>query len=126
MIQFVYEVHDTWPQTGALTVRVPKMEVEIRVTPTTAQRRAKGYLTAEVAMAFRPGEPVLVWGVRRVWRMPVYLHLRGCGQVGHLGTIDVDALSGEVIPLAPEQIAAMQERADELAAHFTPTPATGS
>ncbi len=99
MIQLVYEVQETWPQEGALTLRVPTMEAMIRITPAAAQRRAKGYLTAEVAIAFRPGEPVLVWGVRQVWRMPVYLHLRGCGQVGHLGTIDVDALTGEVIPL---------------------------
>ena len=92
------------------------------MSPVVAQRRAKGYLMAEVALAFRPGDPVLVMGVRQVWRMPVYLHLRGCGQVGQLGVIDVDAHSGEVLALSRVQISAMQERADELAAHFTPAP----
>ena len=126
MIQVVYEVQQAWPKDGAFKLSVPNLEAEIVVSPVLAQRRAKGYLTAEVAMSFRPGEPVLVLGTDRVWRMPVYLHLRGCGQVGHLGTIDVDALSGKVIALSPDQIAAMQKRANDLAAHFTSTPtATG-
>ena len=123
MIQVVYEVQQAWPKDGALKLSVPNLEAEIVVSPALARRRAKGYLTAEVAMSFRPGEPVLVLGDEKVWRMPIYLHLRGCGQVGHLGTIDVDALSGKVITLSPDQIAAMQGRADELAAHFTPAPA---
>ena len=122
MIQVVYEVQDAWPQEGALRLSVPTLEAEVAVSPVVAQRRAKGYLTAEVALAFRPGDPVLVMGVRQVWRMPVYLHLRSCGQVGQLGMIDVDAHSGEVLALSRVQISAMQERADELAAHFTPAP----
>ena len=122
MIQVVYEVKEVWPMEGGLKLSVQTLEAEVTISPVMAQRRAKGYLTAEVALAFRPGDPVLVMGSRQVWRMPVYLHLRGCGQVGHLGAIDVDALSGEVLPLTQNQIAAMQERADELAAHFTSAP----
>jgi hypothetical protein len=122
MIQVVYEVQQAWPKDGAFKLSVPNLEAEIVISPALARRRAKGYLTAEVAMSFRPGEPVLVLGADKVWRMPICLHLRGFGQVGQLGTIDVDALSGKVIALSPNQVAAMQERADELAAHFTPAP----
>ncbi|HSN77364.1 MAG TPA: hypothetical protein VL334_20025 [Anaerolineae bacterium] len=90
------------------------------------RRRAQGYLTEHVAMALRPGEPVLVWGDKPVWRTPVWLHLRGHGQVAAVGSLDVDAATGEVIPLSPDQIRGMQDRADVFARRLTPqTTAAG-
>ena len=126
MVQVVYEYREPWPAAGSLHLQVPPLEAEILVSPTLARRRAKGYLTAEVALVFRPGDPMLIWGQRRVWRMPVYLHLRGFGPVAVLGTIDVDAMTGDVVMLDPTETAAMQERADEIAAHFAPSPAAAS
>ena len=97
----------------------------VRVTGVEAKRRAQGYLTVEVAMALRPGEPSLVGGNQPVWRMPVWLHLRGLGQVESLGSLDVDATTGEVVPLSPTEIQTTQDRADaiahRLAPHSTPT-----
>ncbi len=84
------------------------------------RRHAQGYLTEHVAMALRPGEPVLVWGDKPVWRIPVWLHLRGHGQVAAVGSLDVDAATGEVIPLSPDQIRGMQDRADVFARRLTP------
>lgn len=85
------------------------------VTGTEAKRRAQGYLTVEVAMALRPGEPSLVGGLKPVWRMPVWLHLRGFGQVESLGSVDVDAATGEVVPLSLVEIQKMQDGADAIA-----------
>jgi hypothetical protein len=115
-----------WPSEGTLRFEVPGVTGEISVSPDLARRRAKGYLSREVALAFRPGEPVLVWGSRPVWRMTIHLFLRGYGQVAELGVVEVDAISGEVIPLAPAQIAAMQGQANAIARRLTPpTGATG-
>lgn len=126
MIQVLYEYANTWPQTGVLKLEVPEIVGEIQIPPAMASRRAKGYLTCEVGMAFRPDNPVLVWGEQPVWRMFIYLHLRGFGPTATLGTIDVDARSGEVIPLTTEQIITMQDRADELATRLAPpTDPTG-
>lgn len=124
MFQVVYEYGETWPEKGALTLEVPPITGKIQVSPDLAKRRAKGYLTCEVGMAFRPGEPMLIWGKRPVWRMPIHLHLRNYGQVATFGSIDVDATTREIIPLPAEQITLMQDRADELAARLAPTPET--
>lgn len=90
------------------------------------RRHAQGYLTEHVAMALRPGEPVLVWGDKPVWRTPVWLYLRGHGQVAAVGSLDVDAATGEVIPLSSDQIRGMQDRADAFARRLAPqTTAAG-
>ncbi|HNU05768.1 MAG TPA: hypothetical protein PKL67_16635 [Anaerolineae bacterium] len=89
------------------------------VTGAEAKRRAQGYLTVEIAMALRPGEPRLLGGPQPVWRMPVWLHLRGFGQVESLGSLDVDATTGEVVPLSPVDVQKMQDRADAIARHLT-------
>lgn len=84
------------------------------------RRRLQGYLTEHVAMALRPGEPVLVWGDKPVWRTPVWLYLRGHGQVAAVGSLDIDAAAGEVIPLSSDQIRGMQDRADVFARRLAP------
>lgn len=90
------------------------------------RRHAQGYLTEHVAMALRPGEPILVWGDKPVWRTPVWLYLRGHGQVAAVGSVDVDAATGEIIPLSPDQIRGMQDRADVFARRLAPqTTAAG-
>jgi len=122
MIQVVYEYAADWPEDGPLQVNVPPLSAEITVSPDAARRRANGYLTCDVAMAFRPGNPTLILRNRPVWRMPVYLHLRGVGQVARLGSIEVDANTREVIPLSPAQIAKMQEQANDLAIRLSPQP----
>ena len=126
MFQVIYEYTETWPEKGALTLEVPPIIGKIQVSPDLAKRRAKGYLTCEVGMAFRPGEPMFVWGERPLWRMPIHLHLRGYGQVATFGLIAVDATTREVIPLPVEQIMMIQDRADELATRLTsPTEPAG-
>ncbi len=120
MFQVVVEHPDIPLVDGVLKLAVPQVAGEIRITPDQAKRHAKGYLTAQVAMSFRPGQPVLVWGERPLWRMMIYLHLRKYGQVATLGEIDVDAMTGDVLFLSAEQITRIQDRADELAARLTP------
>lgn len=92
---------------------------EVFVSREEARRRAQSYLTVDVAMALRPGEPSLLGGSQPVWRMPVWLHLRGFGQVATLGLLDVDAATGEVIPLSLIEIKEMQDKADVFARRLT-------
>lgn len=121
MFQVIYEQTANWPESGAFIVRTPPLEGEIQVSPDSARRRANGYLARYVALAMEAGDPVLVWGQKPVWRMAVYLTLRGWGQVAKLGEIDVNALTREVLPLSNPQITEMQDRADAIAARLTPT-----
>lgn len=92
---------------------------DILVSREEAVRRAQGYLTVEIAMALRPDEPSLLGGNHPLWRMPVWLHLRGIGRVAIVGHLDVDATTGEVIPLTAVAIKEMQDRADVFAQRLT-------
>ena len=122
MFQVIYEQATTWPESGGFTVKTPPLEVEIQVSPDSARRRANGYLARYVGLAMEAGEPALMWGQKPVWRMPIYLTLRGWGQVAKLGELDVDALTREVFPFSHTQIKEMQDRADAIATRLTPTP----
>lgn len=122
MFQVIYEQTPTWPENGAFTVKTPPLEVEVQVSPDSARRRANGYLARYVGFAMEAGDPALVWGQKPVWRMPVYLTLRGWGQIAKLGEIDVDAITREALPLSSIQITEMQDRADAIAARLTATP----
>jgi hypothetical protein len=119
MFQVVHECHALWSAEGVLTIKTPALEGTIQVSPDSARRRANGYLARYVALAMEAGEPMLAWGERPRWRMPVYLHLRGFGQVAKLGEIEVDAMTREVIPLSKDQITEMQDRADAIASRLT-------
>lgn len=121
MFQVLVEHPEVQLTDGVMKLAVPQLVGEIRITQEQAKRIAKGYLTAHVAMSFRPGDPILVWGEQPLWRMDIYLHLRYYGQIAELGCIDVDAMSGTVLPFTTEQITQLQDRANELAARFTPS-----
>jgi len=118
MFRIVYEYQKTWPEDGPLRLEAQFIG-EITVTPTVARRRAAGFLAGHVTMMVRAGEPVLALGEQPVWRVPACLHLPGLGEVSTIGSIDVDALTGEIILLSLGQIAAMQRRADDIATRFT-------
>ena len=121
MFSILQEYTSAWPMEGAVQVQAPPIEGKVQVTPDAARRRANSYLSLEVAMEFQPGEPVLVWRDRPVWRMPIHLHLRPLGELATLGTIEVDAMTRTVIPLSEKQIQQLRARAHELVAHLTPT-----
>ena len=121
MFQVIYECEESWPIDQPLRIA---FQAEIPVSPQLAERRANVYLGMHIGMALLAHEPVLFWGTKPVWRLPVSLCLRGAGKVGKLGSIDVDARSGQVIHLAEEQITEWQRCADDLVARSTPTTAS--
>ncbi len=123
MVAILQEYTIAWPTEGAVQVQAPSIEGKVQVSPDAARRRANSYLSLEVAMEFQPGEPLLVWRDRPVWRMPVNLHLRPLGELATLGTIEVDAMTRAVIPFSDNQIQQMRERAHELVAYLTPPTA---
>ncbi len=119
MFQIAYQHNQTWPDDGPIHIQTPALEGDIHVSPDSARRRANGYLARYVAMAAEAGSPSLLWGRSPHWQMPIYLSLRGLGQVAILGTIEVDARTRDVVPLSAEQITDMQNRADAIAQRLT-------
>jgi len=118
MFQVMLEYDEPWSDGESHRVEA-HFTCEIAIAPIIAQRRARTFLAMAVTMMTRVGIPVLVLGERPVWRVPAYFSVPHLGEVGTLGAIEVDARSGEIIPLTPEQIAAMQNRAHAIATCLT-------
>lgn len=125
-MEVVYELTEGWPKQGSLQITVPSMAVDIPVSPDTARRRANGYLGMHVGLLLGASEPQLIVGDKPFWKLLVNLHLPSIGCVGQVGTVKVDAITGEVIPLTPKTIQLLQDRAHVLIVHFTPTTESGS
>ncbi len=123
MVRIIYEHAQEWPVEGPLTVDA-RLQGVITIPPDTARRRANGYFAQEIALFLIAGEPVLVLGEPSVWRIPAILRLRGLGEVATVGSLNVNAHTGEPLPLTSEQIEEIRKRANELAARFTPTTET--
>ena len=115
MFQIVYEYTNPWPKEGPLRMEL-QYAGEIAVSPDQARRRANGFLSREVALFAEADTPVLMLGSRPIWRMNVHLMLRGKGDLGQIGILDVDAVTGEVIPLSEQQIREIQIHARTIVA----------
>jgi hypothetical protein len=121
-VRIVYEHSETWPADGPLRVEAT-ISAEIPVSPDVARRRANGYLAREVALFLVAGEPMLILNDQSCWQIPVILQLRGYGNVVEVGTITVDAQSGQVCPLSDEETQLLRDRAHDIAARLTPAAA---
>jgi post-segregation antitoxin (ccd killing protein) len=71
------------------------VEATIHVDAKTARKRATAWLASEVGNMLMAGTPQLVIAAQTVWRLPVLLTSSLSGIVGEVGTVDVDAATGE-------------------------------
>jgi hypothetical protein len=116
MTQIILEC-STLPDTGPIAIQVDYAG-EIKVKAEAARRKANAYLLTTVTnLSYAGHESGLVFGEHLVWRFPAMLALPSYGEIGPIGTIDVDAASGDTrsVPLSPTLISQMQERANALA-----------
>ena len=79
----------------------PNFEISVVATINTsakvARRQAIHWVVSEVGNMLTIGTPSLIIGQQTVWRLPVILTSSTIGTVGEVGTIDVDAESGETL-----------------------------
>ena len=80
-----------------------------------ARRKTNGYLSLNAAMSFSATDSVFVPGEPPIWQMTIRFRLPSLGTLATLGIMDVDAWTGEVLPLSQEQIKWMQDRANAIA-----------
>ena len=86
-----------------------------------ARRAANGYLSHHVGIPFGAIEGIFVPLARPLWQFAIQFNLPRLGQLGIMGTIDVDAETGKPIPLATEVICKIQDRADVIVQFYTQT-----
>jgi hypothetical protein len=84
---------------GQLDITIT-IRATIEIDAATAQRRATGWLVSEVGNLLLGDAPSLVIADRVVWRVPVLLTSPERGVVGQIGTVDIDAQTGDVLSSA--------------------------
>ena len=73
------------------------LSTQVNVTDFTAQRKVSKVLLDQVGNLLYGERPTLVAGRRLLWRVPVWVALPTTGPSGQVGTVDVDAQTGEVL-----------------------------
>lgn len=79
-----------------------------------ARRRANGYLTEQLGLHYSAIDGQLVAQDQPVWQFAIRFRLPRRGAVGTVGTLSVDARTGDPLPLTPRQLKQMQGRAHAL------------
>jgi len=91
------------PQTTPTYLNV-HVAVTLNVTADEARRRVNRQAVTELGTGLVAREPELVIVKEQVaWRVPIVLSLPGLGDLGQVGTIDVDALTGDLALDTPTQ-----------------------
>lgn len=114
------------PEDGAWRIEVPAMTLDVSIDPETARRRANGYLVTYVSMMLHALNPILILDDPPVWRLSLSLRLRDIGDVAILGTVDINAHTGEVDSLTTAQIRMIQDQANAIVTRFAPATAGSS
>ncbi|MDY7079800.1 MAG: hypothetical protein SXV54_23195 [Chloroflexota bacterium] len=101
------------PTTGILTVQV-NQAVQINVSAEEAQRKVSVFVLTKISNLMHGEMPTLILGERVYWRVPVHLTFPTTGDVGPVGSIDVDVSNGELYA-TPGIIAAIETHAQSIA-----------
>jgi hypothetical protein len=97
------------------------------ILPSQAKVKVTGYIAEHIAFfATAEDQPEWVESTPPLWRVATALRLRGQGKVCELGTVDVNSLTGDVLPLSDKEISLRQKRARHAAETVTPSAATTS
>ncbi len=91
----------------------------VHVPAVVARRKVNVFVCNEISYLMGSGTPELVGGERTVWRVPVLLTFPRHGAVGTVGTIDVDAETGDLLT-TPSLIEEITRNAEALAARLPP------
>lgn len=74
-----------------------------------ARKKADQYLRSSLSMHYGASDPILVEDNSFLWQLTIQFKMYEVGPVT-LGTLDVNAITGEVIPLSTDEITRIRER----------------
>jgi len=112
---------ESLPKSGRLEVDI-KVTAEVNVSAYAAKQKVNNFVLSEISYMMHAGDPSLVVDERISWRVPIILSQTSQGDVGEVGTIDVDVETGQ-IHTTPHLIQAIQARAQGLASSSPSAPA---
>jgi hypothetical protein len=91
-----------------------KVTADVNVSACVARRNVNDFVLSEISYMMHAGAPTLVLAEHVCWRVPVILSLTSQGDVGEVGTIDVNVETGQM-HVSPQLIAEINARAEGLA-----------
>jgi len=100
------------------SVRLQIVPSRVQVSAETARRKVNRFLLDQVSYLLGAGYPELAKEIHLVWRVPVVLAYPDRGVVGQVGTIDVNAETGDTLT-PPHVVETIQINAKALAARTT-------
>lgn len=106
-------------ETGVLNLQMDR-RIEIRFSSTQVRRIVSRFIHLDVSTQLHAETPVLVIGEDGVasWHVPIHLTFPTLGDIGCIGYLYVDPLTGET-DTSLDTIERLQESADALAQRFT-------
>jgi hypothetical protein len=91
------ELTETAVPAGAKVKIEFSLTADVNVTDFTAQRKVSKLLLDEAGNLLYGEKPSLVAGRHLLWRVPVWVALPTTGPLGQVGTLDVEAQTGEIL-----------------------------
>lgn len=114
------EIEQVPLNSGRLSVHI-EVAADMNISAFAARQKVTGFVADEISTQLHGKEPTLVVGERIRWRVPVWLSLPPSGDLGEVGSIEVDVESGQ-LEITEALIQEITLRASDLAnrtAHTT-------
>ena len=113
---------ESLPKSGRLEVDI-KVTADVNISAYAARQKVNGFVLSDISYMMHAGDPILVVAERICWRVPIVLSLTSRGDVGEVGSIDVDVKTGQM-HVTPQLIAEISDRAAGLT-HSVASAPTG-
>lgn len=96
------------------------ISAELNYSAYAARRKVDTYVMNHISYMLFADDPQLLIQNKVYWRVPIVLSLTSQGRVGTVGTIDLDANTGQIV-ITHDQIEALKSNAEALATRSTST-----
>jgi hypothetical protein len=90
-----------------------------------ARRQATAYLSMQIGLQAVATDPIFIPLTPPIWQCLIELQIPRIGAIGVFGLLDVDAYTGEVLPLTGEQIQQIWTRGNAATEFCTPPTTRG-
>ena len=101
------------PTESALDINI-RVTQPLNITSFSARQKVTQYVIRELSTQFGGDTPELTVGERVYWSVPVIFTLPGKGVLGRVGTLRIDAATGELLT-NPQTEQEMMRHAEQLA-----------
>jgi hypothetical protein len=106
------------PTESTLDINI-RVTQPLNITPFSARQKVTQYVMHELSTQLGGDAPELTVGERVYWSVPVVFTLPGKGVLGRVGTLQIDAATGELLT-DPQTEQEMMRHAEQLAQRAAP------